>query len=73
MRNVRDSLSEIFQFLVVKCFIYLNRRVFAKHLKMLVSLASHRVPYEDSDQTTWTSMQSCRKCCVPAYYIGSIR
>ena len=32
MKNIRDFLSENFQFLEVEISIYLNRRVFVMHL-----------------------------------------
>ena len=48
----RFFLSENFQFLEVKFSVYLNGRVFVMR-RHLWSLATHRVPFEDSDQTAW--------------------
>ena len=31
MKNIRDFLSENFQFLVAKCSVYLNRHVFVMY------------------------------------------
>ena len=48
MKNIRDFLSENFQFLVAKCSVYLNRHVFVMNQK-----ASDKAVFEPQRQGTY--------------------